>query len=46
MSKNNQKAVINGGGFCGWNAPVNAPNNPFNTAVDATNGHFLELVYF
>ncbi len=46
MSNNNQKAVIDGGGFCGWNAPVNTPNNPFNDNVDATNGQLLALVYF
>ena len=38
----NQHATINGGGFCGWSAPVGAPSNPFN---DNANGTLLPLVY-
>jgi hypothetical protein len=46
MSSNNQKATLTGGGYCGWNAPVNAPSNPFNKNVTSTNGAILPLVYF
>ena len=42
---NNQRATINGGGFCGWNAPQGAPFSPFNNNVDAANGTILQLVY-
>jgi hypothetical protein len=43
LSSANQKATIKGGGDCGWNAPVGAPNDPFNDNV--TNGVLLQLVY-
>ena len=43
LASNNQRATINGGGFCGWAAPVGAPNNPFNGNV--TNGALLGVVY-
>jgi hypothetical protein len=42
-TSNNQRATINGGGNCGWVAPVGAPMNPFNDNV--TNGAILEVVY-
>lgn len=29
-SNANQKWLLHGGGYCGWNAPTNAPTNPFN----------------
>jgi GON domain len=43
LTSNNQRATITGGGFCGWNAPDNAPNDPFNDNV--TNGAILGVVY-
>lgn len=42
-TNNNQRATINGGGNCGWAAPVGAPVNPFNNNV--TNGVLLKVVY-
>ena len=43
LSAANQKATINGGGFCGWNAPSGVPMNPFNNNV--TSGLLLPVVY-
>ncbi|MEO6773877.1 MAG: EGF domain-containing protein [Kofleriaceae bacterium] len=45
VTSNNQKAQLKGGGYCGWNAPVGAPSNPFNDNVNATNGQLLTLGY-
>lgn len=42
LSGGNQRAMITGGGFCGWNAPVGAPTNPFN---DNAAGTMLPVVY-
>jgi len=42
-TSNNQRATINGGGNCGWVAPVGAPMNPFNNNV--TSGAILKVVY-
>jgi len=43
LSAGNQRATINGGGFCGWNAPAGAPMDPFNDNV--TSGLLLGVVY-
>jgi hypothetical protein len=45
LSPDKQRATINGGGDCGWNAPVGTPFNPFNNNVNATNGAILSLSY-
>lgn len=43
LASSNQRATINGGGNCGWTAPVGAPVNPFNDNV--TSGALLKVVY-
>lgn len=45
VTSQNQKAKLQGGGNCGWDAPTGAPSNPFNNNVDANNGQLLTLVY-
>jgi GON domain len=41
-SNTNQTVSISGGGYCGWNAPTGAPENPFNTF---TNSELIKLSY-
>ena len=41
MDPTQQAADLTGSGFCGWNAPANAPFNPFNEA----HGWVLQLAY-
>ncbi|HET9988551.1 MAG TPA: EGF domain-containing protein, partial [Kofleriaceae bacterium] len=45
VTSKSQKAKLQGGGNCGWDAPAGAPSNPFNDNVDANNGQLLDLVY-
>lgn len=41
-SSANQKIAITGGGYCGWDAPTGAPQNPFNMLA---NGELVVVGY-
>ncbi|HEX8109590.1 MAG TPA: GON domain-containing protein [Kofleriaceae bacterium] len=43
ISTDHRRALLTGGGNCGWTAPAGTPINPFNNNV--TDGALLKLVY-